>query len=123
MNAIGDMAAYQAYQLAQSMPVAAANPAGGLAGAGVGVGMGMAIAAPMLGGARPGAPTTPPPLPVVTWWIAEAGQSQGPFTPEQLARSGHLRPDTLVWTAGMTGWQPASSVAALAAFLPPPPQR
>jgi hypothetical protein len=36
MNVIGDTAAYQAYQLGRSMPVAAANPAGGLAGAGVG---------------------------------------------------------------------------------------
>ena len=123
MNAIGDMAAYQAYQLAHSMPIAAANPAGGLAGAGVGVGMGMAIATPLLAGARPGATPTPPPLPVVTWWIAEAGQSQGPFTPEQLAGSGRLRPDTLVWTAGMQGWQPASSIAALAAWLVPPPRR
>jgi membrane protease subunit (stomatin/prohibitin family) len=120
MNAIGDLAAYQSYQLAQSMPIAAANPAGGLAGAGVGVGMGMAIATPMLGGARPGAPPSPPPVPSVAWWIAEAGQSQGPFTPEQLTGSGRLRPDTLVWTAGMPGWQPASAIAALAALMPPP---
>ena len=109
MNVIGDLAAYQAYQLGQAMPVAAANPAGGLAGAGVGVGMGMAIAAPMLGGAAKGSPQTPPPLPAVVWWVAASGQTQGPFTPEQLARSGLLRADTLVWTAGMQDWQPAAS--------------
>jgi membrane protease subunit (stomatin/prohibitin family) len=123
MNVIGDLTAYQSYQLAQSMPVAAANPAGGLAGAGVGLGMGMAIATPMLGGARPGAPQAPPPLPATAWWIAEGGQSQGPFTPEQLASSGRLHADTLVWSAGMSDWQPASGIAALAAWLRPPPLR
>lgn len=124
MNVIGDLAAYQAYQLGQAMPVAAANPAGGLAGAGVGVGMGMAIASPMLGGAARGVPQTPPPPPAaVVWWVAANGQTQGPFTPEQLARSGLLHADTLVWTAGMSDWQPAAGVAALAVLLPPPPQR
>jgi membrane protease subunit (stomatin/prohibitin family) len=123
MNAIGDLAAYQAYQLAQAMPVAAANPAGGIAGAGVGVGMGMAIATPMLAGARPGASPTPPSLPTVAWWIAEAGLSQGPFTLEQLVATGRLRPDTLMWQAGMPDWQPAAAIAALAALLPPPARR
>jgi hypothetical protein len=99
--------------------VAAANPAGGLAGAGVGVGMGMAIASPLLAGSAHAATQSPPPLPAA-WWIAEAGQSQGPFTPAQLASSGRLRPDTLVWTTGMAEWQPAAQVAALAALLPPP---
>jgi hypothetical protein len=102
--------------------VAAANPAGGLAGAGVGVGMGMAIASPMLGGAK-GLPQAPPPPPAVVWWVAANGQTQGPFTPEQLGRSGLLRADTLVWTAGMPDWQPAAGVASLAALLRPPAQR
>jgi len=48
MGVIGNLAMYQHYQLGHSMPVAAANPAGGLAGAGVGVGMGMAVAGQML---------------------------------------------------------------------------
>ncbi len=121
MNVIGDTSAYQAYQLGRSMPVAAANPAGGLAGAGVGVGMGMAIASPLLPGASRGAPQGPPPPPAQAWWIAEAGQSHGPFSPAQLASSGQLRPDTLVWTTGMADWQPAAQVAALAALLPPRP--
>jgi hypothetical protein len=43
MNAIGDMNAFQAYQLANLMSEAAANPAGGLDGAGVGLGMGLAM--------------------------------------------------------------------------------
>jgi membrane protease subunit (stomatin/prohibitin family) len=123
MNMIGDLAGYQAYQLGQSMPVAAANPAGGIAGAGVGVGMGMAIASPFVAGAGRGAPSSPPPPPAPAWWVAEGGQSRGPFTPAQLASSGALRPDTLVWTTGMPDWQPAAQVAALAPLLPPPPRQ
>jgi membrane protease subunit (stomatin/prohibitin family) len=73
MNVIGDLTAFQAYQLGQAMPVAAANPAGGIAGAGLGVGMGMAIASPMLGGAGRGAAPpggAPPPPPAPVWWVA-----------------------------------------------------
>ncbi len=109
MGVIGDMGAFQSYQLAQAMPVAAANPAGGLAGAGVGLGMGMAMAGPAL-----------------RWHIAENGQTLGPFTPEQLTQArdeGRLRLETLVWTAGMESWTAARDVPALAGLLrasPPP---
>jgi membrane protease subunit (stomatin/prohibitin family) len=122
MNVIGDTAAYQAYQLGHSMPVAAANPAGGIAGAGVGAGMGMAMASPFLAGAARGGPQAPPPPPGASWWIVENGASHGPFSSGALATSGRLRPDTLVWCTGMSDWQPASQVAALASLLPPPPR-
>ncbi len=128
MSVIGDMTAFQSYQLGQAMPVAAANPVGGLAGAGVGLGMGMAMAGPMLQGGAPGqpGPQAPPPPPPVTWHIAENGQSVGPFTPPQLAQAvsaGRVRPDTLVWTQGMTGWTAANQVPqvlGLFAASPPP---
>ncbi|MDH3211631.1 MAG: SPFH domain-containing protein [Myxococcales bacterium] len=125
MGMIGDLAAYQSYQLAQSMPVAAANPAGGLAGAGVGLGMGMAMAGPMMagGGLRPSGPQAPPPPPPASWHVAENGQSVGPFSPAQLAQAvtaGRLRPDTLVWTSGMPGWTAAGEVPQLAGLFPPP---
>ncbi|HKX45901.1 MAG TPA: SPFH domain-containing protein, partial [Planctomycetota bacterium] len=64
MGILGDMQRFQAYQLGQAIPTAAANPAGGLAGAGVGVGMGMAIAGPMMQGMSHGgapAPSAAPP--------------------------------------------------------------
>jgi len=104
MNAIGDMAAFQAYQMGQAMPVAAANPAGGVAGAGVGLGMGLAMAGPMLqGGAgagpAPGPQSPPPPPPVAAWHIAHEGQGYGPYTAQDLARlagEGRLGPDSLV---------------------------
>ncbi len=128
MGVIGDMAAFQSYQLGQAMPVAAGNPAGGLAGAGLGLGMGMAMAGPMLSGGAPGQPgpqASPPPLPA-SWHIAENGQSVGPFTPPQLAQAvsgGRVRPDTLVWTQGMAGWTPANQVPQLLGLFgtsPPP---
>jgi membrane protease subunit (stomatin/prohibitin family) len=135
MAAIGDMGQYQAYQLGNAMPVAAANPAGGLAGAGVGLGMGMAMAGSMLpaisrgpsgpGGAPAPTPQAPPPPPA-NWHIARDGQTLGPFNLEQLAQgvpSGQLTPSTLVWTAGMAGWVAAGQVEALMnLFAPAPPQ-
>lgn len=142
MNAIGDMAAFQAYQLGGAMPEAAANPAGGLAGAGVGLGMGLAMTnamggmipgagGPASGGTTPtaaasGAPgMAPPPLPTVAWHVAENGASVGPFTGPQLAQAvtvGRVTRDTLVWAAGMSGWVAAGEVDALAGlFAPAPP--
>jgi len=123
MNVIGDMARYQAYQIGASIPIAAQNPAGGLAGAGVGLGMGMAVAGQM-GGATATSASAPPPLP--QWHYAEQGRAMGPFVQAQLTEAvvaGRLRPDSLVWTSGMTGWLPASQVPQLASLfgaMPPP---
>ncbi len=142
MKAIGDMAAYQAYQLGNAMPAAAANPAGGVAGAGVGLGMGLAMTntmshAAMAGGAMaavagaPGATraamvTAPPTLPVVAWHFAENGASVGPLTSGQLAQAiaaGRVTRDTLVWSPGMGDWTAASQIPGLQgqfAVAPPP---
>lgn len=59
MNMIGDMGRYTQFQVAQSMPVAAANEGGGLAGAGVGLGAGMLLAQQMMNAARPPAGPSP----------------------------------------------------------------
>src|SRR5580698_8317780 len=63
MNMVGDMGRYTQFQVAQSMPIAAANEGGGLAGAGVGLGAGLAMAQQMMGAMRPAAPApaAPPP--------------------------------------------------------------
>jgi membrane protease subunit (stomatin/prohibitin family) len=66
MNMIGDMNRYQQFQVAQSMPIAAANEGGGAAGAGIGLGAGMLMAQQMMNAARPAAPPPPeqaPPAP------------------------------------------------------------
>jgi membrane protease subunit (stomatin/prohibitin family) len=118
MNALGDLSAYQAYQLGQAMPVAAANPAGGLAGAGVGLGMGLAMAGPAQRAAAP------PTLPGSLWHVAEQGRATGPLGTDALAQAvaqGRVTRDTLVWCAGMAGWEPAGRVTELAALFGPPP--
>jgi membrane protease subunit (stomatin/prohibitin family) len=61
MNMIGDMGRYTQFQVAQSMPIAAANEGGGVAGAGIGLGAGMAMAQQMMNAMKPAAPTPPAP--------------------------------------------------------------
>jgi len=63
MTMIGDMNRYTQFEVAQSMPIAAANEGGGAAGIGVGLGAGMTMAQQMMGAMRPAgpAPAGPPP--------------------------------------------------------------
>jgi len=37
-----------------------------------------------------------------------------------MADVGSVSRETLVWTAGMSAWEPAEAVAALRALFPPP---
>ncbi len=130
MNALGDLSSYQAYQAGAAMPVVAANPAGGIAGAGLGVGMGMAMAGPMMGAVSggPSAPApaaAPPPLPA-SWHVAENGRAVGPISVAEVGQAiadGRVTRETLVWSAGMAEWSAAGGVpelAALFAAAPPP---
>jgi len=67
MNMVGDMGRYTQFQVAQSMPIAAANEGGGAAGIGVGLGAGLTMAQSMMNAIKPGtgggpaAPATAPP--------------------------------------------------------------
>lgn len=130
MGVIGDMGQFQQYQMGQAMTAAAENPAGGGASEGMGLGMGFAMANQMMRGmgtAAPGA-APPPPPPGVAWHVAVGGQTQGPFSPQQLSQgiaSGQITPESMVWSAGMQAWSPAGQVPQLAtqfgATPPPPP--
>ncbi len=125
MGVVGNLASYQAYQVGRSTPIAAANPAGGVAGAGVGLGMGLAYANQVGGGAAIAAPASPPPVPA-QWHVARAGQATGPYALLQLAEeaaAGRVTPSTLVWAPGMAQWTPASGVPDVASLFgrtPPP---
>ncbi|MFK8114877.1 MAG: SPFH domain-containing protein [Rubripirellula sp.] len=131
MGVIGDMQKYQQYQMGTAMTMAADNPGGGGAAEGMGLGVGMAMASQMMPGMNRGAaPSSPPPPPPVAtaWHVAVAGQTQGPFSPEQFAAmiaSGDIQGSAMVWSAGMAGWSPASQVPQLAPYFaaatPPPP--
>ncbi len=63
MNMLGDMNKYTQYQVANSLPIAAANEGGGLAGIGAGLGAGLTMANVMTNALRPGE-NPPPPAPV-----------------------------------------------------------
>ena len=51
-----------------------------------------------------------------SWFYASNGQQQGPFPETQLRdliTRGTVRPDTLVWSEGMSGWQRAGDIPGL----------
>ena len=60
-------------------------------------------------------------------FAASGGNTLGPFSATQVAEGiarSEITPETLVWTAGMAGWLPASQVPQLAGYFnasPPPP--
>jgi hypothetical protein len=62
----------------------------------------------------------------MSWFYASAGVQNGPVSEEELralGASGRLQPMDLVWSSGMSGWQPASSIPGLLPARPaaPPP--
>jgi membrane protease subunit (stomatin/prohibitin family) len=127
MGVIGDMNRFQQYQMGQAMLSAAENPSGGGAAEGMGLGMGFAMANRMIqspGMAAPATGTMPPPLPQAAWHVAVSGQTQGPFTTQQLAEgiaAGRVTPATMVWSAGMAAWTAAAQVPQLTGLFGPPP--
>lgn len=131
MGVLGDLNAYTKFQAANAMEAAAENPGGGVAGAGVGLGAGFVMANQMAGAfqqsAAPGAtPPPPPPVPSTAFYVAVNGQQSGPFDLQALRgqlTNGQFGPESMVWSAGMANWSPASQVQALTALFqaPPPP--
>ena len=131
MGIVGDLHKYTQFSAAEAMTAAAANPNGGMgAGLGMGMGIGMAQGGPWGAAPQAAAPMAPPPPPPPTekaWHVADAGATKGPFggaQMQQMAAQGNLTRATMVWAAGMAGWQAAGEVADLAplfAMMPPPP--
>lgn len=139
MGIVGDLSKYTQFQAAQAMRDAASNEGGGgLAAGGMGAGLGMAMGQAMAqglagGGAPGGTPAAPPPAPGATTpppllqvYVAQDGAQTGPFplnTLQELARTGRLGRDTLVWMEGMAAWLPAGQVPQLISVFPssPPP--
>lgn len=131
MGIIGDLGRYTQFQAAEALAEAAKNPAGG-AGEGIGMGMGFAMAQNLSqtlsqGGSQASAPATPPPIPnSVPFFIALAGQQQGPFNLNELLakiKTGEVNRDTLVWSQELVEWTAADKVGALThafAHIPPP---
>jgi len=60
----------------------------------------------------------------MTWYYASGGQQLGPVDEaalDDLIRQGVVRDDTLVWKAGMSGWQPLGAARPRAASPVAPP--
>ncbi|WP_426443510.1 DUF4339 domain-containing protein [Bradyrhizobium genosp. P] len=58
------------------------------------------------------------------WFYASEGQQKGPLPEAQLQdliARGMVRPDTLVWTEGMSGWQKAGEIPGLVPSAGAPP--
>lgn len=128
MGMVGDIGAYQQFQMGKAMLEAAKNPGGGGASEGVGLGMGFAMANRMSQMGQPGAVAAPP-APPAAWHLAINGQSKGPLSDQQLlqsVQSGELNAATLVWTPALGNWTPAGQVPQLGYLFsgppaPPPP--
>lgn len=60
---------------------------------------------------------------MASWFYASEGKQQGPYPEGQfrdLIAQGIVRPDTLVWTEGMAGWQKAAEIPGLIGGGAPP---
>lgn len=112
---------------AKAIEKAASNESG-TAGAGIGMGMGFAMAQQM-GQTFSGnqASSTPPPVPpALNFFVVINGQQAGPYdmnTLKQMASSGQINKDSLVWREGMANWTNGGQVAELNRVfgsVPPP---
>jgi hypothetical protein len=60
---------------------------------------------------------------MASWFYASEGKQQGPYPEGQfrdLVAQGIVRPDTLVWSEGMAGWQKAAEIPGLIGGGAPP---
>lgn len=130
INQLNDLDRYQRAKQADAMTTAAGNPGGSGMGEMMGAGMGMAMAQQMMNQAsqqdRQGQQTPPPLLQdSQTFHVEIQGSAAGPYNLGQLrsmVENGQLTTHTLIWSAGMAGWMPASQVPALRMlFAAPPP--
>ncbi|WP_426612479.1 DUF4339 domain-containing protein [Bradyrhizobium sp. McL0616] len=61
---------------------------------------------------------------MASWFYASEGKQQGPYPEGQfrdLVAQGVVRPDTLVWSEGMAGWQKAAEIPGLVGVVGAPP--
>lgn len=101
------------------------NPAAMMAGMAVGGAVGQNIAGTMnnmMSGtnAQPLPGAVPPPIPATTYHVAVKDQATGPFdmaTLKQMAATGQITSDSLVWKAGMAQWEKIGTIEELKSVL------
>jgi len=130
MGVIGDMGKFQQYSLGEAMRESATHGGGG---DGLGMGLGLAMAGRMMtspgigfGAPAAGGPPAPPMPPA--WHVAVNGQTQGPFSPEQIQQGiqgGQINGKTLLWSPQLSGWTAAEQIPNWSSLfqrtVPPPP--
>jgi membrane protease subunit (stomatin/prohibitin family) len=129
MGIIGDLGRYTQFQTAEALTAAANNPGGAADGIGMGIGFAMAqnLGKTLSQPSSEAQATSPPPIPnAVQYFVALAGQQQGPFGLAELLakiRAGDVNRQTLIWHAQLTEWTAAENLAELgtAFALTPPP--
>lgn len=98
------------------------NPAAMMAGMAIGGAVGQNVAGAVSGimsgmnqSCLPG--SVPPPIPAIAYHVAINGQAAGPFNVEtlkQMAATGQVTGDSLVWKQGMADWAQLNTISALA---------
>ncbi len=97
------------------------NPATMMAGMAIGSAVGQNVAG-IMGGMMSNvnqtvqSTTTPPPVPAVGYYVAINNQATGPFNLDalkQMAITGQIISNSLVWKPGMVDWVPLNSVSEL----------
>lgn len=128
MGVLGDLNKFTQFQTATAIGDAAKSNGNSGMAQGMGIGAGFAMAQQMANSMN-ATTNAPPPIPgtgIAKFFVALDGQQAGPFDMTaiaELARSGRLTGETLVWKQGMASWAAASSVPELGATLggsPPP---
>jgi membrane protease subunit (stomatin/prohibitin family) len=76
MNMVGDMGRYTQYEVAQSIPIAAANEGGGAAGTGAGLGAGIAMGQAMMDALKRGAPPATESVPAAPGGPVTSGETK-----------------------------------------------
>ena len=124
MGVLGDMSQYTRYQTATAIPLAAANPSGGMAGLGAGMAVGMGMGNQMAGAMASNAGSPPPVPTAASYFMAVNGVQSGPFDTATLAskiKSGDMKSETLIWKSGMASWAAANTVDEIKPLFPPTP--
>jgi membrane protease subunit (stomatin/prohibitin family) len=131
----GNLDEYLKYEAANSLSREGSTSE--MAGMGVGFGLGQQMAQAMANSmSQPHqnqqqvynqtqqAPTPPPP-PQEQWYIAQSGQTKGPYSQSEvknLISNGTIKKETFVWKEGFDGWKEAGeAMANLFGSMPPPP--
>lgn len=131
-QALGEMGANGAGGVDLGSDGTGFNPAAMMAGMALGGAVGQNMAGIMNNAMSPNNYTqggsTPPPIPTVAYHVAVNGQATGPFdlnTLKQMAASGQITGDSLVWKNGMDQWEKAGSIDELKSIfsyvMPPIP--